>query len=252
MLVKNRLLFVKTEKHEFDTLIKELEDDFLVSTCKCSYPDIRFHTDDFQADMVICSFKAFKESNIIEHMEHMPDMFIFYSECDSEEMSKLKEAGLNYFSCEYKMFDQGETFIRAICEKLPFRYAEFREKINRIIYDCNMGFRPRTCRAGFSYAVESIRYILFSECNRLSFSGDVYTYLSKKYDTSITGVDNAMRRYVNTVWMNREAMKEKEFFPECATRDERPLVSDFIFELCDRIFYTYRRDFYRYFDAIHK
>ena len=252
MLMKNRLLFVKSEEHEFETLIKNLENDFTVFSCKCSYPDIRFNADNCDADLVVCSYGGFERKDIVDLLECMPNMFIFYSANEYADIVDLSSRGFKYYAHDSSMYEEGEKFIRIICGNLPFRYDEFKDKIYKLIFDCNMKFHPGAYRTGFTYAVDSIRYILFSECRRLSFSTDIYTYLANKYNSSVTGVDNAMRRYVRYVWGNRESFKDMEFFPECAGGDEPPLVSDFIFEMCDRIFYKYRQDFYRYFSEVHK
>lgn len=252
MLVKNRLLFVNSEEHEFDALIEKLKNDFTIHTCNCSYPDIRFYSDDYSAELVVCSLSGLERNNIIDMASCIPNMFVFCSSGDNTDISALSSMGIKYYASKRNMCEEGERFIRIVCRNMPFRYAEFREKIYKLIYDCNKEFQPGANRAGFDYAVESMRYILFSECSRLNFSADVYTYLAKKFDTTPAGVDNALRRYVKHIWSNGEALKDNEFFPECAAGDERPLVSDFIFEMCDRIFYKYRHDFYRYFSEIHK
>lgn len=252
MLIKNKLLFVRSEDHEFDPLIKNLEKDFSISSCKCSYADICFYTDDFRPDLVICSLKGLERNDIVYLVEKVPNMFLFYSADDLTDIKTLSARGLKYYAHDLDMSDEGGRFIRIICNDLPFRYAEFKEKIFRLTYDCNMDFKPGAFRSGFTYAVESIRYVLFSECSRLNFSSDVYSYLASKFNTTIAGVDNAMRRYVKYVWSNREELRDLEYFPECAAGDEKPIVSDFIFEISDRIFFEHRQDFYRYFSAIHK
>lgn len=250
MLVNNSLLFIGTPDSSFCELIDRLKADFTVNTCDSTYASVQFHSDNYEPDLVICSLERCDMDLLRDLVEIISDLLVVFPAEKSESIRELQELGLKHYIMTTEHQTAAERYIRMFCSSADIRAKEFRDRINKLVYDTVKDFSGAHCRSGMFYVIDGVKYVLFSESKHISMQSDIYPYISKMHKVSQSSIDNAIRRYVEYVYQNSESSEFIKFFQPTSEITQKPANSDFIFDLADRIFFKYRYEFYKYYICV--
>ena len=253
MLIKDSIILIQKDEHEFDELIYYLKDYYHIIVCPYDYTEIKIKAIDSRAWIILCSFKGVKQNDFWDKAKEIDNLIV---------LSTFKE--LAYHASdkgdELECYLIKENDCRSIADYILYKdcllsdeYYLFIGSVKRSLFH-SFAQHASGCRLGMEYMIDAVSYVLFSEKKHISLTADIYPFLMTKNNVSNTSVESALRRFINFVMDNKEDFIDEELFKGLAAYDNRISVKDFIFEISDRYFFLNRDQFskYNYFNSINR
>ena len=247
MLVKERLLFIKADEHEFEELLDDIKDSYELRCCSYDQSTV-INSMEMEADHVICSLRGIKENNFWNILPLLPKPVVLYKEPVIDKIQYLND---NNICCLYMGNGEKESnrhLVKMICCDVPYRFMEFRQKIVDIIYSA---FVINGCKhfEGMMMITTAVEHIFFSENRTVMSSGEIYRYISEKSGVSPAAAEMAVRRSIGYIWKHKDIYGKSELLAEILKSKRVPSNTKLLYSVADKLFFDYRIDFCRYYAA---
>lgn len=249
MLIKERLLFVKDNEHEFEEILKTIGDKYEIEECGYDYSTIQLKAMDMEADHIICSLSGIEKNDFLKVVPSLPKLVVLYKEYNNEINNYFDEYNIASFHCGNTEKKYIEDLFKKLCSDVPYRYKEFRVKIQKIIYQ---NFVRAYCRyfEGFALMAIGVEYIFFCDNRSVMSSGEIYRCISEKAGISAAAVEVAIRRCICHMWSNKHLFSDCEMLKDILRDETPPSNTKMMYASADKLFFMYRSDFYRYYEAL--
>ena len=76
MLIKDSIILIQKDEHEFDELIYYLKDYYHIIVCPYDYTDIKIKAIDSRAWMILCSFKGVKQNDFWDKAKEIDNLIV--------------------------------------------------------------------------------------------------------------------------------------------------------------------------------
>ena len=249
VLIKERLLFVKDNEHEFENLIEVIKDRYELDFCGYDYSTIKCKAMNMDSDHIICSMEGIEKNDFWNMVPSLPKLTVLYKECNIEQIRFFNDKNIGcYFTVENDK-SEIERLFNIICSDVKYRYRDFYNRINNLIYTTFV-INGTKYFEGYSLIVEAVVLIFFGDNRSVMSSGEIYRCVGSKADISEAAVEVALRRCIAHIWQHKEIFNRTDLLTDIIDSPAPPTNTKFLYAVADRLFFKYRSDFYRYYEAM--